>query len=253
MTALIVAAHGSRDPRSAHTVAAAVDRIRAARPDLDVRLGFLDLNAPSIDQVMDSVAAEGYLSAVVVPLLLGSAFHARVDLPALLAAARARHPQLSLVQAPVLGDDQRLIDAVRERVFAAGGSADDPGLGIALAAVGSSDPAANIRTRRVAAHLADGTAWAGAVTCFATAVEPTVSHAITQLRASGAERVIVASWFLAPGRLTDRVRSAADAVAPGVVHADVIGAHPLLAEVALDRFDAGAALIGRSVDLALSA
>ena len=116
MTALIVAAHGSRDPRSARTVTAAVDRIRAARPDLDVRLGFLDLSAPSVEQVVDSVAADGCSSAVVVPLLLGSAFHARVDLPALLAAVRARHPRLSLVQSQVLGDDRILIDAVRYRV-----------------------------------------------------------------------------------------------------------------------------------------
>ena len=119
--------------------------------------------------------------------------------------------------------------------------------------MGSSRPAANVRTRTVAARLAAGTAWAGAVTCFATAVEPSVSQAITQLRARGAERVIVASCFLAPGRLTDRVRSAADHAAPGVFHADVIGAHPLLAEVALDRYAAGVALLGRSGDLAAAA
>ncbi|MEN0134137.1 MAG: CbiX/SirB N-terminal domain-containing protein, partial [Rhodococcus sp. (in: high G+C Gram-positive bacteria)] len=111
MTPLIAVAHGSRDPRSARVVAAAVSALRERRPDLDVRLCFLDLNAPSVDQVIDAVAAEGHSSAVVVPMLLGSAFHARVDLPALLDAARLRHPHLHVRQADVLGHDARLVEA----------------------------------------------------------------------------------------------------------------------------------------------
>lgn len=81
MVPLIAVAHGSRDPRSARVIAAAVAALREVRPDLDVRLAFLDLNAPSIDQVLDGVAHDGHTHAVVVPMLLGNAFHARVDLP----------------------------------------------------------------------------------------------------------------------------------------------------------------------------
>ncbi|GAA3191378.1 hypothetical protein GCM10020255_090880 [Rhodococcus baikonurensis] len=92
MVPLIAVAHGSRDPRSARVITAAVAALREARPDLDVRLAFLDLNAPSIDQVLDGVAHDGHTHAVVVPMLLGNAFHARVDLPGLLAAAAVRHP-----------------------------------------------------------------------------------------------------------------------------------------------------------------
>ncbi|MFE3028948.1 sirohydrochlorin chelatase, partial [Nocardia tengchongensis] len=103
--ALIAVAHGSRDPRSAATMRDVVERIAAQRPDLDVRLAFLDLSTPSVDQVIDAVAADGHSHAVVVPLLLGNAFHARVDLPGLLDAARDRHPRLRLTQAEVLGPD----------------------------------------------------------------------------------------------------------------------------------------------------
>ncbi|TQF73450.1 sirohydrochlorin chelatase [Rhodococcus spelaei] len=239
---LIAVAHGSRDPRSARAVAAAVAGIRASRSDLDVRLCFLDLSAPSADQAIDAVAAEGYSSAVVVPLLLGSAFHARVDLPGLLTAARARHRGLDLVQADVLGDDERLVDAVRARAEAAGAASDDPEVGVVLAAVGSSSGSANARTARIAPRLLAGTAWSGVETCYAT-TEPSLPQAVSRLRRAGAERIVVAPWFLAPGRLTDRLELQATEYTPDAIFADVIGAHPLLAEVALDRYHAGVELV----------
>jgi len=235
---LIAVAHGSRDPRSARVVTAAVAAIRARRPDLDVRLCFLDLNAPSVDQVVDAVAAEGHSTAITVPLLLGSAFHARVDLPGILAAARARHPRLTLVQSDVLGHDRRLVAAVRDRISAAGIATDDADTGVVLVGVGSSDRRANERTRALAPILAEGTAWAGVTTCFATSTEPSIGQSISLLRSRGVERIVIAPWFLAPGRLTDRVGAAALASAPDAIFADTIGAHRGLVDVALDRYRA---------------
>ncbi|MGQ4596565.1 CbiX/SirB N-terminal domain-containing protein [Nocardia sp. R6R-6] len=233
--ALIAVAHGSRDPRSAATVSAVVAAVAAARPDIEVRAAFLDLTAPSVEQIVDSLAAQGYSHAVVSPLLLGSAFHARVDLPGLLAAARARHPQLRLTQAAVLGAGTLLIDALRDRVLAArDGEHASPGhrIGVAVAAVGSSSAAANARTAQVAAQLATRTGWLTEI-CFAT-TEPSVVAAISRLHARGADRVLVAPWFLAPGLLTDRLLHAA----PEVVHADALGSHPALTDVILDRYHA---------------
>lgn len=232
--ALIAVAHGSRDPRSAATVAEVVGALAAARPDLDVRTAFLDLTAPSVEQVVDAVAADGHTHAVVTPLLLGSAFHARVDLPGLLAAARSRRLGLHLTQADVLGADAGLIGALRDRVLAAGGGHASAGrrLGVAVAAVGSSSAAANARTAEVATRLATRTGWRTEI-CFAT-TEPSVAEAVSRLRARGADQVLVAPWFLAPGLLTDRLAHAA----PQAIHAEVLGAHPALTQVVLDRYHA---------------
>ncbi|MEV0250889.1 sirohydrochlorin chelatase [Nocardia sp. NPDC050712] len=240
--ALIAVAHGSRDPRSAATMAAVVAEIAAVRPDLDVRLAFLDLSAPSVEQVVDAVAAQGHTHAVVAPLLLGSAFHARVDLPGLLDAARARHPQLRLTQADVLGPDARLIGALRDRVSEVLRPNPSRRLGVAVAAVGSSSAAANARTAEVARRLALRTGWHTEI-CFAT-TEPTVTAALSRLRARGADELLVAPWFLAPGLLTDRLITAA----PDLPHATVIGAHHALAAIVWDRYDTA-----RNTVLALSA
>ncbi|MFI9505188.1 sirohydrochlorin chelatase [Nocardia sp. NPDC052566] len=253
--ALIAVAHGSRDPRSAATMSAVVADIAAARPDLDVRLAFLDLNTPSVEQIVDAVAAQGHTHAVVAPLLLGNAFHARVDLPELLATAGARHPQLLLTQADVLGPDPRLIAALRDRISETlAAQPDSPStqactefctaadlgetthahadrIGIAVAAVGSSSPAANARTAEVARRLSAITGWHTEI-CFAT-TEPTVTEAISRLRARGATEILIAPWFLAPGLLTDRLAAAA----PNHPHTPVIGPHPTLTEIVLARYD----------------
>ncbi|WP_324189124.1 sirohydrochlorin chelatase [Nocardia otitidiscaviarum] len=247
--ALIAVAHGSRDPRSAATMHAVVSDVAAARPDLDVRLAFLDLSTPSVEQVVDAIAADGHTHAVVVPLLLGKAFHARVDLPGLLATAGARQRRLRLTQADVLGPDPRLIEALRDRVLeslTAGSSGEASHaaspltsgghLGVAVAAVGSSSAAANARTAAVARQLAARTGWDTEI-CFAT-TEPTVTTALSRLRDRGAGQLLVAPWFLAPGLLTDRLANAASDIA----HTAAIGAHPLLTQVVLDRFDTAAAL-----------
>lgn len=236
---LVAVAHGSRDPRSAATVTALMELVRAARPGTPVRAAFLDLNAPSVGQVLDTVAAAGEDRAVVVPLLLGSAFHARVDLPALLAEAGARHPRLRTVQADVFGADPALISLLHERVRTVraerGWPTASDRIGIALAAVGSSSAAANRETARLARRFAARTGSPTEV-CFATA-EPSLPRAVRRLRARGAEQVLVAPWFLAPGLLTDRLR-AQDPLLP---HAAVLGPDPALAEVIWNRYDAACA------------
>lgn len=244
MNALIAVAHGSRDPRSSATVHDAVALLRSRRPDLEVRSAFLDLTAPGVDEVFDDLARAGHDHIVAVPLLLGSAFHAKVDLPALLEEARRRHRGSTIVQADVLGDDPLLIDAVRDRILETGVDAQDPSVGIAVAAVGSSSAEANDRTRRIADAVRRGTSWSGAVTCFATSTEPTAPQAVEQLIARGATRIVVAPWFLAPGRLTDRIDDAVAHV-PSILRADVIGAHPAVAEVISRRFDTALTLYPR--------
>lgn len=233
---LIAVAHGSRDPRSARTIRAITDALRSAYPDLEVHVAFLGLSVPSLADVVETVARTGHTRAVVVPLLLGSAFHSRVDLPDLLAAMAARHPGLDLVQAPVLGDDERLVSAVRDRIIATGTSTADETVGIALSAVGSSDAEANAVTRSIASRVCHGTAWKHAAVCFAAAAEPTVDAAITALRARGADRIVVGSWFLAPGLLNERIQDRARRNDAHAVFAEPVGPHALVPQVIVDRY-----------------
>jgi sirohydrochlorin ferrochelatase len=215
MIPAIAVAHGSRDPRSAQAMAAALATLRSRRPDWDVRLAFLDLNAPSVRQALDAVAAEGHRRVVVVPLLLCSAFHARVDLPGILAEARIRHPHLDVIRTDVLGTDRLLVAAARTAVAATGVSRLDASVGIAMCAVGSRRAGADAATAAVAPRLLEGTAWIHVRACFATST-PGVVDALTELREAGARRLVVAPWLLAPGLLWDRACHTAQSAFPDV-------------------------------------
>ena len=238
MTPLVAVAHGSRDPRSAATIRALADVLRDFAPGLDVRVAFLDLSAPRLADVLADVHADGHRHAVVVPLLLGSAYHARVDIPSALAKVARRLPRLRIGLADVLGPDPRLESLALWRLSETGADLSDPGLGVVLAGAGSSHQPANAAVHEVAAGWAARTRWAGAVAAFATATEPDVPAAIALLRARGARRIAVGSWFLAPGLLPDRVRRAALS-APStsdVLVAEPLGADPELANLVLDRY-----------------
>jgi sirohydrochlorin ferrochelatase len=228
VTTLVLAAHGSRDPRSAANARAVARQVARMRPGLDVRLAFCELNTPGLVDVLDGCTTP----AVVTPLLLADAYHARVDIPAQIARCGAGH---RVRQADVLGEDDRLVAVLRQRVAESGASRFDDGVGVLVVAIGSSDPQANARTARVAPKLMAGTRWAGATTAFVTRPEPSLADAADALPRRGARRVVIAPWFLAPGRLPDRVRAFADSA--GIEMAEPLGADRLVAETVLDRFD----------------
>ena len=232
MTALVLTAHGSADPGSATNAQAVAARMRRIRPGLDVRVAFCEIHRPNLIDVLDGCSGE----AVVTPLLLADAYHARVDIPAQIARCGASH---RVRQAEALGEDARLVSVLGERLTELGVSRLDDTLGVLVVAVGSSDAAANARTAAVAPQLAIGTHWAAVTTAFATRQEPSLAEAANGLRRRGARRVVIAPWFLAPGRLPDRVRRFAEDA--GIAMAAPLGPHRLVAETVLDRFDEASA------------
>ena len=87
----------------------------------------------------------------------------------------------------------------------------------------------------MASALAAETRWADVRVAYATGPQTAVSDGVTELRRTGARRIVLAPWFIAPGKITDRVAATADSAR--IEMSDPLGAHPLLAATVLDRFD----------------
>ena len=219
---LILTAHGSADPRSADITHGVAAQIRLLRPGLGVDVAFCEKSEPNLRDVLAGLRGPG----VVTPLLLASAYHARVDIPEMVAESNA-----DVTQADALGEDPRLIEVLRQRVVES--AAPSPDTGVLIVAVGSSHAEANARTATLADDFPGD--WAAVRVAYATGPEPSVADGIAQLRARGVGQIVAAPWFIAPGRITDRV--AATVTAENAVMADPLGAHPLLAATVLDRFD----------------
>nr|WP_184080015.1 sirohydrochlorin chelatase [Nocardiopsis mwathae] len=233
---LVAVAHGSRDERSSHTVERVFARVRRLRPELDVRVAYLDHVSPGAEEAVTRVAAEGVGEVVVLPALLTSAYHSKVDLPDVLDRVRASCPWLHIHYADTLGPHPLLLDAVEQRLEEAGAVA-APDTSLVLASAGSSDPDANRTIEEMAAALARRNPWREVVPAYASAASPTPGEAVARLRAAGAARVAVSGYLLAPGFFSDRVADQSFAAGATAV-APALGDVPQLAEVVLDRYDA---------------
>lgn len=237
--ALIALAHGSRDPRSSATIEALVAEVRNLRPDLRIEAAFLELSRPRFDKVVDKLVRAGFDEIVVVPLLLNEAYHARVDVPSVIAEAATRHEGLQIRASRVLGLetaflevlDLRLRDALRaQRVRELDA--------LVLAAAGSSDPLANQAVARLA-RLWGSRHHLPVTAAFASAAPPATGEAVRAFRREGRRHVAVGSMFLAPGFLPDRAAELA-LEAGAVAVSEPLGAHPELVRTILARYAVGA-------------
>jgi sirohydrochlorin cobaltochelatase len=111
---IVLFAHGARDARWSQTLIDLRQRVAQRRPDADVRLAYLEFQPPALDDVLLEVVAAGCSSIDLVPVFWASGGHVANDLPPLLAAFRARHPQVSLRLLPVLSEMPGLLDLVAD-------------------------------------------------------------------------------------------------------------------------------------------
>jgi sirohydrochlorin ferrochelatase len=229
---MVAVAHGSEDPRASATVAELAGLVRQRRPGLDLRTAFLGHAPPSLPQVLRTIGADHEVR--VMPLLLTAAYHSKADIPRML--ARVPRPQVSY--GATLGPHPRLISALERRLAEADPAAlaDPARSAVVLAAAGSSDPEANATIAGMAEQWQARTGWRAVCPAYASAAGPTPAQAVTALLQTGASRVVVATYLLAPGLFADRIRAASLAAGASAV-SPALGACAEVADVLLDRFE----------------
>ncbi len=114
MHAIVLFAHGSRDPLWHKPIQAVAARIAKRSPDTLVRCAYLELTKPDLPQVAQELVAQGATHLCVVPLFLGVGRHAREDLPALIAALHTAHPQVQISCQPAVGEQEVLLDLLAD-------------------------------------------------------------------------------------------------------------------------------------------
>ncbi|WP_216852888.1 sirohydrochlorin chelatase [Phytoactinopolyspora halotolerans] len=218
---LVAAAHGTRDPGGPVVLEELLDQVRAQLPGVDVRIAYVDVIGPMLDEVL----AEAGGAPVVVPMFLASGYHVRVDVPDAVETTGGR-----AVVTSALGPDDAVVAAVADRLREASG--DELPDSVVLAAAGSSDESALGEVEAAAAKLS-GLIDRDVVVGYITTATPTVEDAVESLRVAGHERVGIATYLLAPGLFLRRLDGmGADVVAPP------IGVHPSVVDLVADRYRA---------------
>jgi sirohydrochlorin cobaltochelatase len=110
--ALILFAHGARDPRWAAPLERLQKIIQERQPDVLVALAFLELMTPSLPNLVEQLLQRGCAEVTVVPVFLGQGGHVLRDLPPLIDGLHSKHPALVLKLAEAVGEDAEVLNAI---------------------------------------------------------------------------------------------------------------------------------------------
>ena len=117
-TALILFAHGSRDPEWAAPFRTIEGKVAAADPGTPVALAFLEIMQPTLAEAVDRLVGEGCARITIAPLFMAQGAHLKRDLAKLIAETRARHPQVDVTALTAAGEADTVMDAVAQWIAA---------------------------------------------------------------------------------------------------------------------------------------
>ncbi len=243
-TGVMVCGHGSRDPQAVSEFAAAARGIAERLPEYVVESGFLEFARPVIRDGLETLRARGITRILAVPGMLFAAGHVKNDIPSVLNAYAAEHPELSIEYGRELGIDLKLVRAAGARIedaLAAAGPA-VPRAETALVVVGrgASDPDANSNVAKIMRLLWEGLGLGWGETAYSGVTFPLVEPALEHVARLGYSRVVVFPYFLFTGVLVKRITRTTDAVAarhPEIefLKASYLNDHPLVLDTFAER------------------
>jgi sirohydrochlorin cobaltochelatase len=114
--ALVLFAHGARDPDWARPFQQLLAELGERLPGERIALAFLELMQPSLVDCAAALYAEGVRSLRVVPVFLGSGGHLKADLPRLVAEIRDRFADLEINVDPAIGEQPTVIAAIAKAI-----------------------------------------------------------------------------------------------------------------------------------------
>jgi sirohydrochlorin cobaltochelatase len=231
--AVLLIGHGTRLPAGVAEFHALADRLQQVLPDRACRAGFLELVEPSVPEALATLWRQGCRRVTALPALLMAAGHVKNDIPVMLNAFQAEHPEIRITFGADLGIHPNLLRVARERIET----------GDALLVVigrGCSDPDANANICKITRMLWEGMGFGWAETAYTAVAAPLMADALERAHRLGFRRLVVFPYLLFAGRLVEQVRATVAAHRerhPEVqaVVAPYLNAHPLVAETFLER------------------
>ena len=103
--AVVLLAHGARDPRWGEPFLRIAEEVRRDAPDLKVELAYLEHLPPSLEEAARGLAKSGVRTIRVVPLFFGRGGHLREDVPRLVATIASQLADVSIEVTLPAGDD----------------------------------------------------------------------------------------------------------------------------------------------------
>lgn len=111
-TALILFAHGARDPEWANPMRRVQAVVRQRMTDVPVELAFLEFMAPTLPDCAAGLIAQGADKIVVMPMFIARGGHLKKETPEMIEALRAQYPQVEFSLGNAIGEHELVVQAM---------------------------------------------------------------------------------------------------------------------------------------------
>ncbi len=111
-TALVLFAHGARDPEWANPMRRVQAEIRQRLPGVTVELAFLEFMAPTLLDCVHGLIEQGARKIVVLPMFIAQGGHLKRDVPELLEQLRQQHPGVEFSLSGAIGENEIVVQAM---------------------------------------------------------------------------------------------------------------------------------------------
>lgn len=242
--AVLLIGHGTRRAAGVAEFHRLAEQIREALPNRTCLAGFLELVEPDVPTALEQLRQQGFRRIIALPALLLAAGHIKNDIPAILNAFQAQHPEMRITLGADLGIHPHLLQVARERIESCeadfGPDYERRETLLMVIGRGGSDPDANSSVSKITRMLWEGMGFGWAETAYTAVAAPLMADALERTHRLGFQRVMVFPYLLFTGRLVEQVRATvADYQRrhPEVkaVVAPYLNAHPLVVATFLER------------------
>jgi sirohydrochlorin cobaltochelatase len=208
-TAILLVGHGSPNPAGNAQIEDFAEQWRARRPQWRIATCFIEHAEVLLDDGLDG-AAEQASRVIVLPFILNAAGHVKMELPAAIDRARARHPQVRFDCTRHLGMGPAVFSVLKAQLAAQMKQLDHPDpktTGVVLLGRGSSDAGANGELAKMARWMFEDSDHELVDLAFTGVTWPRLETVVQRQVRLGMTQVCVLPVYLFTGVLMDRIHA----------------------------------------------
>jgi sirohydrochlorin cobaltochelatase len=120
-TAIILFAHGARDPEWANPLRRIQAVVRERMTEVPVELAFLEFIAPSLAESTAGLVARGARKIVVLPMFIAQGGHLKREVPEMLNGLRSTYPDVQFSLGAAIGENEIVVQAMASAALQAAG------------------------------------------------------------------------------------------------------------------------------------
>lgn len=113
-SAIILFAHGARDPQWAQPFEKIRALMQAQLPETEITLAFLELMQPGLADTVKNLAQQNMSRITLIPLFMAQGGHLKKDLPLMLDDIRSDNPSVKISVTPPIGEAEELLSLIAE-------------------------------------------------------------------------------------------------------------------------------------------